>query len=432
MRPVSLPRPSLLAAARRCCSPAPALAKLPPLSDEAQAKADEAKAKTAWSDKVAAYEPARRRTGRASYPSGATRKAGQATACTARPVRGDAAPMPLEPPGAFAATAAAAQQPAPRSTEAREGGALGRPVLGAAAGAAGARRLCRVPRMHAPLRLTAARAPLTHASRCSTSTASASRIHIPAERAADAVRRPARAGDADDARRGAGAAGARLPAQPAPGRLARRHRLGHRRLGRERRRGEDARRHRGLRAPHRQARRDHRLRPGHRVRRPDGGARHASRCRRREVGRISQRALYALLDAMRRQESTYKSAGSVHGCALFRGATSCGWIRRGRRPPQRHRHHRRLDVAARASRRRQDLLHHRPPDQRDGDEVGPDGRADHRLAHRHHADGPRAGTGSAWRCSAARRTAISSATAASSASIRAGAGRRAPGVAALR
>jgi FdhD protein len=36
--------------------------------------------------------------------------------------------------------------------------------------------------------------------------------------------------------------------------------------------------------------------------------------------RLSQRALYGLLDAMRRQESTYKSAGSVHGCALFRQA----------------------------------------------------------------------------------------------------------------
>jgi FdhD protein len=34
--------------------------------------------------------------------------------------------------------------------------------------------------------------------------------------------------------------------------------------------------------------------------------------------RISQRALYGLLNAMRLQESTYKSAGSVHGCALFR------------------------------------------------------------------------------------------------------------------
>jgi len=35
--------------------------------------------------------------------------------------------------------------------------------------------------------------------------------------------------------------------------------------------------------------------------------------------RISQSTLYRLLDAVRRQESTYKSAGSVHGCALFRG-----------------------------------------------------------------------------------------------------------------
>jgi FdhD protein len=34
--------------------------------------------------------------------------------------------------------------------------------------------------------------------------------------------------------------------------------------------------------------------------------------------RLRQSALYALLDEMRRQESTYKSAGSVHGCALFR------------------------------------------------------------------------------------------------------------------
>jgi FdhD protein len=34
---------------------------------------------------------------------------------------------------------------------------------------------------------------------------------------------------------------------------------------------------------------------------------------------ISQAALYSVLDAMRRHESVYKSAGSVHGCALFRG-----------------------------------------------------------------------------------------------------------------
>jgi FdhD protein len=37
------------------------------------------------------------------------------------------------------------------------------------------------------------------------------------------------------------------------------------------------------------------------------------------AARLSQRSLYGLLAAMRQQESTYKSAGSVHGCALFRG-----------------------------------------------------------------------------------------------------------------
>lgn len=36
--------------------------------------------------------------------------------------------------------------------------------------------------------------------------------------------------------------------------------------------------------------------------------------------RLSQTALYGLLNAIRLQETTYKSAGSVHGCALFRGA----------------------------------------------------------------------------------------------------------------
>lgn len=35
--------------------------------------------------------------------------------------------------------------------------------------------------------------------------------------------------------------------------------------------------------------------------------------------RLPQDALYGILEAIRRQESTYKSAGSVHGCALFRG-----------------------------------------------------------------------------------------------------------------
>ena len=34
---------------------------------------------------------------------------------------------------------------------------------------------------------------------------------------------------------------------------------------------------------------------------------------------LSQAQLYGIVNAIRLQESTYKSAGSVHGCALFRG-----------------------------------------------------------------------------------------------------------------
>lgn len=38
-----------------------------------------------------------------------------------------------------------------------------------------------------------------------------------------------------------------------------------------------------------------------------------------EDARLTQGQLYGLLDAIRLQETTYKSAGSVHGCALFQG-----------------------------------------------------------------------------------------------------------------
>src|SRR5690606_12851582 len=34
---------------------------------------------------------------------------------------------------------------------------------------------------------------------------------------------------------------------------------------------------------------------------------------------LSQAQLYGIVQAIRQQESTYKSAGSVHGCALFAG-----------------------------------------------------------------------------------------------------------------
>jgi FdhD protein len=38
------------------------------------------------------------------------------------------------------------------------------------------------------------------------------------------------------------------------------------------------------------------------------------------AARIHQSTLYRLLESMREQESLHRSAGSVHGCALFRGA----------------------------------------------------------------------------------------------------------------
>ncbi len=41
------------------------------------------------------------------------------------------------------------------------------------------------------------------------------------------------------------------------------------------------------------------------------------------AARLSQRTLYALLDAIRLQESTYKSAGSVHGCACSASMNCC-------------------------------------------------------------------------------------------------------------
>jgi FdhD protein len=39
-----------------------------------------------------------------------------------------------------------------------------------------------------------------------------------------------------------------------------------------------------------------------------------------EDAHISQATLYELVNAIRIQETTYKSSGSVHGCALFKGA----------------------------------------------------------------------------------------------------------------
>jgi hypothetical protein len=73
-----------------------ALAKLPPLSDEAKLKADETKLKTAWADKVAAYKLCMRQDKVAAQYQKAK---------GSKPV---AAGTPCQDPGAFVAPTAAA------------------------------------------------------------------------------------------------------------------------------------------------------------------------------------------------------------------------------------------------------------------------------------------------------------------------------------
>lgn len=86
-------------------------AKLPPLSDEAKAKADEAKAKTAWSEKVAAY-----RLCLVQDKVAATYlKAKAADAKPALPTAPCQEPGPYVEPGAIAAAPAAVVPSAPPS-----------------------------------------------------------------------------------------------------------------------------------------------------------------------------------------------------------------------------------------------------------------------------------------------------------------------------
>ena len=217
----------------------PVLAKLPPPSDDAKAKAAEAAAKTAWTDKVGAYQLCQSQDRvAADY-----RKSGKATRrprCR-RPRRPRAQRLrrwrspACADPGPYVAAArrrppsrsrrrARIRRPArrprrraptrPRRRSRRRSSASPAPAR------SGSRaRLAYSRRMHPSLRLTAASAPLTHEVEVLDEFGAARQHLDPGRAAADGVRRQARAGHADDAGRGARAAGARLPAQPAPGRL---------------------------------------------------------------------------------------------------------------------------------------------------------------------------------------------------------------------
>lgn len=93
--------PSLLL----CIAAAPfALAKLPPLSADAQIKADEAKAKAAWTDKVSAYQLCKAMDRSAVAYFKAAKSAGKETR----------APLPTPPcadPGPYVSAAASAAKP---------------------------------------------------------------------------------------------------------------------------------------------------------------------------------------------------------------------------------------------------------------------------------------------------------------------------------
>jgi hypothetical protein len=91
-----------------------AWAKLPPLSDEAKAKAAEAAAKTAHGNKVADFQLCKSMDHVAAVYLADAKKAGKDVKPTATPPCADPGPF-VYPPPAAAATPAPAQPPAKKS-----------------------------------------------------------------------------------------------------------------------------------------------------------------------------------------------------------------------------------------------------------------------------------------------------------------------------
>jgi hypothetical protein len=89
----------------------PAFAKLPPLSDEAKAKAAEAAAKTAWSNKVADFQLCNSMNKVAARYLAEAQKAGKALAPTTTPACADPGPFAYTPPEAKPIEAAGAHSP---------------------------------------------------------------------------------------------------------------------------------------------------------------------------------------------------------------------------------------------------------------------------------------------------------------------------------
>ena len=109
------------------CLAAPALAKLPPVSDEAKAKAAEAAAKSAWTDKVGGYQLCQSMNRTADHYRKAEKSAGKdAPAAVDTPACTDpgafvppvAAPAPLEAAGAHSPATMAVSPPNTKATAA--------------------------------------------------------------------------------------------------------------------------------------------------------------------------------------------------------------------------------------------------------------------------------------------------------------------------
>ena len=93
-----------------------ALAKLPPVSDEAKAKAAEAAAKTAWSDKVGAFQLCKSMDHVAAVYLADAKKAGKDVKPVATPPCTDPGPFAYTPPSQKPLEASGAHSPPGQAT----------------------------------------------------------------------------------------------------------------------------------------------------------------------------------------------------------------------------------------------------------------------------------------------------------------------------
>jgi hypothetical protein len=92
-----------------------AIAKLPPLSDDAKAKAAEAAAKTAWGNKVADFQLCKSMDKAAAKYHAAMKAAGKEPKATETPPCADPGPFVATPPAAAVPAASPASAPPAKS-----------------------------------------------------------------------------------------------------------------------------------------------------------------------------------------------------------------------------------------------------------------------------------------------------------------------------